>query len=360
MIKKYLLSGTLLLAAPIQAQPLRSAARFILNGLFYVIASSDASEKTTAYAQTLLHHLDPSQELVGVRNFNGIGRYLFGKNNTLALPYLNYVILDEDIDKLPEAEQRFVIGRSLTTLTHKHSYVLSHYVIPYLLFLLYEQQTTAEERDAHRSYTSLLLETPFLLTKALFMRAKAFCGFDGYDDSLQQLTALPRHTKELAYPIGISVLGTLLSRYFIHKNETTLDLATAQQLHCYGGGINYLARASHFAAESYPVVWYFLKTYVLPWYLETYFKRPLMTKFPQLHELETSRSLGDTTYLRPPALEHLPTTFFSLAPGKAFDDGISLPHIALSFLPYASKVFAKFPSYKDRVETLYDEYQKKQ
>ncbi len=346
MKKRYLIVTLIALTVPVRANPLKSVARFLTNGLFYLVASSDASDKTTAQAQSLLTQLDPSQKLLAVRKFNAFGRYLFGENNTVALPYLNYVMLDENIDTLPEQEQRFVIGRSMATLAYKHRYTAMKYLIPYVLFILYEQQTSADQQKEHSRFNRSFFTAPRLYVRKLL-------GYNDPQTNFDAIHNLPQKGKNLLKPLGISVIGTLLSRYLSRKMEADLDRITAQKLSCSLGGIKFLIRSYWHAQESNPFITFLIKHQLVPLYLEHHIRPELIYHLPLLKELEKNRTVKGVTVLRPPRLEHLAQSLASLAPGKAYSNSLTIPHVILLFVPYIDDLLKEFPDYRDRIDNLY-------
>lgn len=159
-MKKLLLVISLSLLSPVQATSLpKKALRTLTNVLFYLIASSDASEKTTSQAQDLIKKVDPSKELLAVRKFNKFGKFLFGDHNTITIPYLNYLIVDnEGMDSLSEESRKFLLGRCMMTLRHQHKYLIYKYAIPYAIKQLYCKITTKTERASLPKLFEALLD----------------------------------------------------------------------------------------------------------------------------------------------------------------------------------------------------------
>ena len=151
-MKKLLLLSISLLS-PLQANFPKKVARTLTNGLFYLIASSDASQETTTQAQDLLKKVAPSKDLLGVRNFNWFGKFLFGEHNTIAIPYLNYVIIDDDgMQSLSEEAQKFALGRCMMTLRHGSKYLIYKQLIPFAMSKIYCKLTTKQQRASIPAY----------------------------------------------------------------------------------------------------------------------------------------------------------------------------------------------------------------
>ncbi len=153
-MKKLHLFFCISLFLPMQATRLpQKVLRTLTNGLFYLIASSDASEKTTAQTQDLLKKIDPSKKLLAVRTFNRFGKFLFGEHNTITIPYLNYVIIDnEGMENLSEEARTFALGRCIMTLRHQNKYLTYTYVIPFVMQQIYKKATTEDERNSLKKF----------------------------------------------------------------------------------------------------------------------------------------------------------------------------------------------------------------
>ena len=115
-MKKYLLLVFLLPTAA-SAEP-SSFKRILGNILCFFITKKDVSEGVRAQVEEIRAELNPNQEISAVKKFNKIGEYFFGRCNSLSIPLLNYIVLNEGALKdLDDKEaQRFMIGRSLYKL----------------------------------------------------------------------------------------------------------------------------------------------------------------------------------------------------------------------------------------------------
>lgn len=124
---------------------------FIIQAIFFniysenpkeqptVVASGDlpligrkVSKETEEYTNSILKKLNPNQELNAVVNSNRFIRYWFGYQNSIGLPFLNYLIINEDYFKtLDEESRRFLIGRGLVHIIKGKQYVLNTVALPF-------------------------------------------------------------------------------------------------------------------------------------------------------------------------------------------------------------------------------------
>lgn len=89
-----------------------------------LFSSGDASDTTTKYAHTLVNQLDKEQTPPQVKKMNKILEYVLGYKNTMVLPGVNQVYINEDwINKLSEEQKRFVIGRAIVWLKNWKKYL---------------------------------------------------------------------------------------------------------------------------------------------------------------------------------------------------------------------------------------------
>lgn len=330
---------------PVYGSPLKDGLRYLAHGLFYVICSAEAPEHTTGYAKKLLNQIDPSQELLAVRSFNALGKVLFGSYNTITIPYLNYVIIDDELASLPEQEQRFVLGRSMAIIANRHRYVGTKYVLPYLISLFYEWQIPEHQKNEHNSFTHTLFNAPFTWLRSTFGRHVS-------RSEHERIQALPTKAGQLIKPIGLATMGLLASRYLSRTTEYNLDRLTTDTFDCTEGAMNYFVRASWQANENNPFLTFILKYHLFPWYAKHHLIPPLQQAVPLVNELQKIRSIQNLTVLRPPRLEHLPQKLIDAAPGQVHHDMISAPHFTVLLIPYAEKLLRDVPDYRDRAETL--------
>ncbi len=153
-MKKLHLFFCISLFLPMQGTTLpQKTLRTLTNGLFYLVASSDASDKITSQAQELLKKIDPSKKLLAIRTFNRFGKFLFGEHNTITIPYLNYVIVDnEGMENLSEQARTFALGRCMMTLRHQNKYLIYKYAIHFIMQQLYNKATTEDERNSLKDF----------------------------------------------------------------------------------------------------------------------------------------------------------------------------------------------------------------
>lgn len=92
-----------------------------------------ASQKTRDLANELLEKLDPKMKLTSIIHMNRFIRYWMGQQNACAIPFLNYLLVNEEwLAKLPAEAQRFVIGRTLITLARANEFIILTVLLPAL------------------------------------------------------------------------------------------------------------------------------------------------------------------------------------------------------------------------------------
>ncbi len=252
-MKKLLLILSIGTGLPAQAGLLHnSITRTLTNGLFYLIASSDASKDTVSHAQELLHHVAPNQELLAVRKFNAFGRFIFGQNNTVAIPYLNYVIVDDALNELPKGASTFALGRCMMMLSDPKKYLAFRYMLPFLGNQLYERLLTKEEKEGPSKLMSSALqlmnnENEYLqrehTTRALFHDKRlSQLAQNAHDDTQKKLKDECRQlTLEVLISHSSWAASTMITNYFARKVEFELDAKTVQTFNCAEGATTYLS-----------------------------------------------------------------------------------------------------------------------
>lgn len=216
---------------------LTSLKKGIGDFLCYCITSSEVSDETYRYANDLMKKIDPNRSITAIQKFNTFGEYLFGKHNTIALPFLNYVILNaKALKKLPEEAQRFVIGRSLYSMSHPMEHIAYKVALPLLYDYLFQMQDTAAQKEAlaHFTATKIALTAINPLT-------------DPYN--LNHL----HETREAARLAGRSLLYHILAQlhiaYASRYLEWDADVETCKKLNCAKGAIEYFKKYQAFEGD---------------------------------------------------------------------------------------------------------------
>ena len=200
----------------------------------FLITSDEVSEETTAYARDLMRKIDPHQTITCVQKFNSVGEYLFGRNNAIALPFLNYVMLNtKTLMKMPEETQRFVIGRSLYTLAHPKAHFSYKMLLPALYNLFFQIHDSPMVENAITHFTpESLLHTSF--------------------DYLQN-PQNPSRLHETRHAVSIAgrnllyhALAALHIAYASRFIEREADSETAKILNCVKGGIEFFRTYQNF------------------------------------------------------------------------------------------------------------------
>ncbi len=225
---------------PLQASFSKKVARTLTNGLFYLIASSDASQETATKAQDILTQLTPAKDLLAVRKFNRFGKFLFGEHNTITIPYLNYVIVDDDnMQSLSEEAQTFALGRCMMTLRHQNKYLVYKYLFPFLGRQAFNYLCPKDEQENIHYWDKLI--NLHSSNKALILanreqEAEAIRNLK--EDAITFLGA----AKDMCI-VGAKQLGAQsLSSYLARSMEYQLDALTVQELNCKEGALEYLAK----------------------------------------------------------------------------------------------------------------------
>ncbi len=218
----------------------KKALRTITNGALYAIASSDASQETTEKARALLEKVAPSKELLAVRNFNWLGRFMFGDYSTVAIPYLNYVIVDDsNMENLSEEAQRFALGRCMMTLRSSHKYTALKYLIPALGNELLGKLLTEKEKESIEYAKNSRKEYAFLKEQR-----------NNHTLSEKERTEIQQRQREICKSVlfkslpffGKTAAVKSITGYLARSIEYELDTLTATQLTCKDGALEYLQK----------------------------------------------------------------------------------------------------------------------
>lgn len=102
-------------------QKIKFAVASITNKL---LSAGDANVDNNISAQTLFRSVDAKSNLPVVKKINKAMEYLFGYKNTIALPGLNQIYINEEwMNRLPEEQKKFILGRTIGWLKNGHKYL---------------------------------------------------------------------------------------------------------------------------------------------------------------------------------------------------------------------------------------------
>ncbi len=214
--------------------------KFIGTCLTFPLATSDTSVETCAYVDDLLKKIAPGEQLSAVRKFNDFGEYLLGRYNTVAIPFLNYLIINtRTLRKLPEEVQRFAVGRALYQMTNK-DYFLYKYLLPYICDIYFEAKETDEEKELMASFTS----------SGLIRRFRNSRRLDGPENRPSFMETLKTDLTDSLKNLALHACAKLFIAYLSRSIEQEADTEVAQKLDCALGGVKYLKQYKAFATET--------------------------------------------------------------------------------------------------------------
>lgn len=122
---------------------------------------------------------------------NSFMRYWLGEKNALAIPSLNYLLVNEDwLKNLSPEAQRFVIGRTLITLTSTE-HITCTFIVPLLIWLFPKAKLTV----------IIPIISTYLARQAEYNAdANAIENFDcliGAADALEDMKSIPNNVNLL-------------------------------------------------------------------------------------------------------------------------------------------------------------------
>jgi len=106
----------------------------ICNLLLSPIASGNNSNISTK-SSAIAKNLDPKYA-VTIKNLNTLGRLLVGYKNTISIPFINYVLVnDQWLKTLSDEEQDFILTRSMMYLfSNPYEYTIYKYLAPFIFY----------------------------------------------------------------------------------------------------------------------------------------------------------------------------------------------------------------------------------
>jgi len=174
----------------------------LFNLLLTPLSSSITSDNTQAEAKVIAETLDP-KSTVRVRNLNALGRLLVGYKNTISIPFINYVLVNEQwLQTLPPKAKEFVLARSMMyLLSNPYEYVTYKYLFPLLIYAGFRNliQYTKDYKDSMPTDKKLvihylsealtyLIPSYILRTIEHKMDAKAAIQFNCFDGAIAAIT----------------------------------------------------------------------------------------------------------------------------------------------------------------------------
>lgn len=113
----------------------------IRTGTNLILSSGDVSEENNTYSQKLFKQVDAEGELPPVKKMNKLMEYLLGYKNSIAIPCINQIYVNEKwLDRLPEVQKRFIIGRAIGWLKNGKSYLATQFLTGGCIALLENKQ----------------------------------------------------------------------------------------------------------------------------------------------------------------------------------------------------------------------------
>lgn len=182
----------------------------LCNLLLLPISSSTGLDQTKTKAEEISQKIDPKSK-VTVKNLNALGRLLVGYKNTISIPFINYVLVNEQwlATLTPKAEE-FVLARSMMyLLDNPYEYAVFKYLCPLFVYGLGRLLN-----DYINDYGADIFPGKKQLTHCL--------------------------SEALAY---------LLPSYFLRKIEYKLDALAAIQFDCFDGAIAALSDSTKFSHD---------------------------------------------------------------------------------------------------------------
>jgi hypothetical protein len=206
----------------------------------FLISSEPVSDDTASYVSNLSKSINPENECV-LRKFNTLGEYFFGRHNTVAIPFANYIICNtRELKKLPEESQRFVFGRALLSLSRGGEFYLYKLALPLICSAYCEVLESEDEQFARAR----------LFPYNMYQRLTAPINPDGGSAFQQVLPSIKDDIKTSRTAILQRCIAWLLTAYTSRAVEYQLDLDTARAFDCTKGAIDFLKKYNAFEIEA--------------------------------------------------------------------------------------------------------------
>lgn len=220
-IKKYiiLIAMAALMQNIINAKDESTLKDKLLSVLCFPMASSNGSNEIKKEVELLSKTINPKAK-VTVKDTNGLGRFLFGFKNVMAIPFLNILLInDRWLKTLSKEAQKFVIARSLTyMLSHPYECSVYKYIFPWIMhsffgstrhwiynFTTLHQSQNKTQISAIIALSTVLhrLLTPYILRRIEYrIDAQAAVEFDCLDGAIAALSDITK----------FSTNGTIIDR----------------------------------------------------------------------------------------------------------------------------------------------------
>lgn len=187
---------TLLVATSINASPPKSFKEKICDFLLFPITTNAVLNETLPMTEELSRQLNP-QAKVNVRDLNALGRLLVGYKNTISIPLINYVLVNEKwLKTLSPKAKKFVLGRSIMyLLSNPYEYSIYKYLLPLALYNL----------------------------------------FANLNDYIRDLEPSIIPSNKLLIYYSSEAISYLLSPYILRQIEYQMDAKTAIEFECFDG-----------------------------------------------------------------------------------------------------------------------------
>ncbi len=283
------------------------------DALCYFITSSDVSDETAAYTHDLMKKIDPAQTITRIQKFNAFGEYLFGRHNTIALPFLNYLIFNtKSLKKLSEEAQRFVIGRTLYTMSHPKNHMVYKLALPLMYNLLLHMQGSPTSRQA-------IADLPRLLVQSLQGNSSQGQVTQAF------VTAAPSLLSRLIAELHIA--------YASRHIEWQADIETAKMLNCAKGGIEFFKSYNEFSSDNTVIGRISSKIPLFEWLYGGLFL-VATSFFPRLNSFKPEVTVAGLTFVQFPLADGVVMAKNSM-PGQITPHSNFLTHVFWK-LPIAS------------------------
>lgn len=188
---------------------------FTTKPLDIVLSTGDASKETTENAISLFKQLDEkiNKPDIQVKKMGKLAQYIFGYQNTIALPFINKIYVNEKwLNSLTPDQRKFVIGRTVLLLSKPSKY----YIPKMLINITY--------RAINNYYCNM------------YKQLAKDAGSNKDDFFFEEIEKMSRNPQEdSAHLIALAYLDKLAkctSLYMDRKTEYALDTQTATTFNC--------------------------------------------------------------------------------------------------------------------------------
>jgi hypothetical protein len=180
----------------------------VCNILLSPITSTDISDRVLNKTESIAQKIDPKAK-VTVRNLNAFGRLLTGYKNTVSIPFINYILVNEKwLETLSSSSKDFVLARSMMyLLSNPYEYTIYKYLFPFLVYNFCINVNDYIKKYEHRIYIS---------------------------------------KKRLIQSLAVT-LSEVLVPYYLRKIEYRFDAQSAINFNCFDGAIAAILDSTKFS-----------------------------------------------------------------------------------------------------------------